>query len=150
MRIGQIVKVVEDRKFGFIRSEHFREDVFFHFSSLQGLNPKRIRIGQDVEFEIDELMRINKQKLEATIVQEPARPLSFRLEEEAIDEYSPSHHPKARRRKPKWKRRLSKPGEEDLQDPENALESSGTTESRSDAESPKDAGIENESGRGPE
>ena len=105
MRIGQIVKVVTDRKFGFIRSEHFREDVFFHFSSLKNINPKWIRIGQDVEFEIDELMRINQERLEATLVQEPRRPLSVRLEEEMIDQFNPAHHPKARRRKPIWKER---------------------------------------------
>jgi cold shock CspA family protein len=109
MRIGQIVKVVTDRKFGFIRSEHFREDVFFHFSSLTNINPKWIRIGQDVEFEIDELLRINQQKLEATIVQEPRKPLSFRLEEETIDQFNPTHHPKARRRKPIWKERSGGP-----------------------------------------
>jgi cold shock CspA family protein len=104
MRIGQIITVVSDRKFGFIRSEHFREDVFFHFSSLQGLNPKRLRIGQDVEFEIDELLRINKQQLEATLVQEPAKPLSHTLEEETIPGFKAAHHPKARRKKPTWKR----------------------------------------------
>ena len=57
MRIGQIITVIADRKFGFIRSEHFRDDVFFHFSTLENLNPKWLRIGQDVEFEIDELLR---------------------------------------------------------------------------------------------
>jgi len=104
MRIGQIITLVADRKFGFIRSEHFRDDVFFHFSTLDNLNPKWLRIGQDVEFEIDELLRINKQKLEATVVREPSRPLSFRLDEETIEGLRPSHHPKARRRKPIWKR----------------------------------------------
>lgn len=103
MRIGQIITVIADRKFGFIRSEHFRDDVFFHFSTLENLNPKWLRIGQDVEFEIDELLRINKQKLEATIVREPSRPLAFKLDEEMIEGLRPSHHPKARRRKPGWK-----------------------------------------------
>jgi cold shock CspA family protein len=105
MRIGQIITVIADRKFGFIRSEHFRDDVFFHFSTLENLNPKWLRIGQDVEFEIDELLRINKQKLEATIVREPSRPLAFKLDEEMIEGLRPSHHPKARRRKPGWKER---------------------------------------------
>lgn len=105
MRIGQVITVVADRKFGFIRSEHFREDVFFHFSCLQGLNPKRLRIGQDVEFEIDELLRINKQKLEAILVQEPAKPLSHRLEEEMMPGMKAAHHPKARRKKPTWRDR---------------------------------------------
>jgi hypothetical protein len=68
-----------------------------------------LRIGQDVEFEIDELLRINKQKLEATIVQQPAKPLSFTLDEESIEGLRPSHHPKARRRKPGWKSRPNAP-----------------------------------------
>jgi hypothetical protein len=72
---------------------------------LKNINPKWIRIGQDVEFEIDELMRINQERLEATLVQEPRRPLSVRLEEEMIDQFNPAHHPKARRRKPIWKER---------------------------------------------
>jgi cold shock CspA family protein len=103
MRIGQIINVIADRKFGFIRTEHFRDDVFFHFSTLKNINPKRLRIGQEVEFEIDELLRINKQKLEAVLVQEPAEPLSARLEEENQSELRAAHHPRARRRKPSWK-----------------------------------------------
>jgi cold shock CspA family protein len=103
MRIGQIITVIQDRKFGFIRTEHFRDDVFFHFSTLKDLNPNRLRIGQEVEFEIDELLRLNKQKLEAVIVQTPSQPLYHRLEEEAIPEHRAAHHPKARRRKPTWK-----------------------------------------------
>ena len=114
MRIGKIITIVADRKFGFIRSEHFRDDVFFHFRTLVNLNPKWLRIGQDVEFEIDELLRINKQKLEATTVQHPAKPLSFTLDEESIEGLRPSHHPKARRRKPGWKAR---PNSTDSTDP---------------------------------
>ncbi|MCU0707530.1 MAG: cold shock domain-containing protein [Pirellula sp.] len=117
MRIGQIITVVSDRKFGFIRSEHFREDVFFHFSSLQGLNPKRLRIGQDVEFEIDELLRINKQQLEATLVQEPAKPLTHTLEEETVPGFKAAHHPKARRKKPSWKRNPKAESQDENTDP---------------------------------
>ena len=75
MRIGQIITVIADRKFGFIRSEHFRDDVFFHFSTLENLNPKWLRIGQDVEFEIDELLRINKQIWTLVHKEEPQRRL---------------------------------------------------------------------------
>ena len=35
MRIGVVVKVITDKKIGFIRSEDLREDVFFHLL-LQG------------------------------------------------------------------------------------------------------------------
>jgi cold shock CspA family protein len=113
MRIGQIINVIADRKFGFIRTEHFRDDVFFHFSTLKNINPKRLRIGQEVEFEIDELLRINKQKLEAVLVQEPAEPLSARLEEENQQELRAAHHPRARRRKPSWKAKADASKESD-------------------------------------
>ena len=103
MRIGQIITIVADRKFGFIRTEHFREDVFFHFSTLKNINPKRLWIGQDVEFELDELLRINKQQLEAILVQEPAKPLSYKLEEEIVPLFRAAPHPKARRRMPSCK-----------------------------------------------
>jgi cold shock CspA family protein len=129
MRIGQIITVVTDRKFGFIRSEHFREDVFFHFTTLQGLNPKRLRIGQDVEFEIDELLRINKQKLEAILVQEPTKPLSHTLQEETVPGFKAAHHPKARRKKPSWKRGSSdKPSDVDSIKQEETQAASQTPE----------------------
>jgi cold shock CspA family protein len=117
MRIGQIITLVADRKFGFIRSEHFREDVFFHYTTLEGLNPKRLRIGQDVEFEIDELLRINKQKLEALLVREPAKPLSHTLQEESVPGFKAAHHPKARRKKPTWKRVDPESSTDSLSDP---------------------------------
>lgn len=130
MRIGQIITLVADRKFGFIRSEHFREDVFFHFTTLQGLNPKRLRIGQDVEFEIDELLRINKQKLEAILVQEPTKPLSHTLQEETVPGFKAAHHPKARRKKPSWKRGSSnKPSDGDSIKQEETQAASQTPDS---------------------
>lgn len=121
MRIGQIINVIADRKFGFIRTEHFRDDVFFHFSTLKNINPKRLRIGQEVEFEIDELLRINKQKLEAVLVQEPAEPLSARLEEENQAELRAAHHPRARRRKPSWKAKADAPKDADGDSPNDGV-----------------------------
>lgn len=81
MRVGTIVKLVEDRKFGFIRTEHFRDDVFFHQSTLKGLVFRRLQVGLEVEFEINEILRMDEQKLEATLVQAASRPLSKSLTE---------------------------------------------------------------------
>jgi cold shock CspA family protein len=103
MRVGTIVTLVADKKFGFIRTDHFREDVFFHQSTLKDLQFRHLNIGMDVEFEIDELLRINSQKLEATIVQIPSRPLSKSLDEQPMPEMLASHHPRARQRKPTWR-----------------------------------------------
>jgi cold shock CspA family protein len=103
MRVGTIVKLVEDRKFGFIRTEHFREDVFFHQSTLKGLVFRRLRVGLEVEFEINEILRLDEQKLEATLVQAASRPLSKSLTEQPMREMLASHHPRARQRKPTWR-----------------------------------------------
>ncbi len=104
MRVGHIIKIIPDRKFGFIKTDHFREDVFFHFSALRGgLQGCFLEENQEVEFEINEILRLDEQKLEATIVQTPARPLSKTFDEKLIPELQASHHPRARQRKPTWR-----------------------------------------------
>lgn len=103
MRVGIIAKIIEDRKFGFIQTDHFRDDVFFHQSSLQGLTFKRLYEGQEVEFEINEILRMDEQKLEATIVQAASRPLSKSIDEDPQRGMRASHHPRARQRKPTWR-----------------------------------------------
>ena len=103
MRVGFIAKVIYDRKFGFIKSEHFRDDVFFHFSKLKGLQGRFLEEGQEVEFEINEILRLDEQKLEATLVQAATRPLSKSLDEKLIASMQASHHPKARQKKPLWR-----------------------------------------------
>ncbi len=123
MRIGQIITLVPDRKFGFIRTEHFRDDVFFHYSTLKELETRHLMVGMDVEFEIDELLRINKQQLEAIVVQLPSRPLFYKLEEDFIPEFRAAHHPKARRRKPTWKDRADTAATEESSKPEIQSES---------------------------
>ena len=61
MRIGVVVKVITDKKIGFIRSEDLREDVFFHFSKVENtIGSTTLIEGDEVEYEIDELQRINK------------------------------------------------------------------------------------------
>jgi len=50
---GTIKRVVRDRGFGFIRSTEGRE-VFFHRSSLQGLNFDTLKEGDAVEFDIED------------------------------------------------------------------------------------------------
>ncbi|TAM82591.1 MAG: cold shock domain-containing protein [Acidobacteria bacterium] len=50
---GTIKRVVRDRGFGFIRSAEGRE-IFFHRSSLQGLNFDTLKEGDAVEFDIED------------------------------------------------------------------------------------------------
>jgi cold shock CspA family protein len=103
MRVGHIIKLVPDRKFGFIKTDHFRDDVFFHYSVLHRLQGRFLEEGQEVEFEINEILRLDDQKLEATLVQAASRPLAKSLDEKSIPEMQAAHHPKARQRKPLWR-----------------------------------------------
>jgi cold shock protein len=49
---GTIKKLNRDRGFGFIRASDGRE-LFFHRSSLQGLNFEDLKEGQNVQFEVE-------------------------------------------------------------------------------------------------
>ncbi len=49
---GTVKRVIRDRGFGFIRSTEGKE-IFFHRSSLEGLNFDTLKEGQAVEFEVE-------------------------------------------------------------------------------------------------
>lgn len=104
MRVGQVVKLIHDRKFGFIRADNFRNDIFFHYSTVIGPSkPDQWFEGQEVEFELNEVRRLELGELEADKVQVASRPLSHILDEKLKPGLTPVHHPKARRRKPLWR-----------------------------------------------
>ena len=50
---GTIKRVIRDRGFGFIRSTDGQE-IFFHRSSLQGLNFDDLSEGDAVEFDVEQ------------------------------------------------------------------------------------------------
>lgn len=52
MAKGKIKKLIRDRGFGFINAEDGRE-VFFHQSSLVGVELSALKEDQDVEFEVE-------------------------------------------------------------------------------------------------
>lgn len=104
MRVGQVVKLIHERKFGFIRADNFRNDIFFHYSTVVGPSkPDRWEVGQEVEFDLNELHRMEHGELEAAKVQVASRPLSHILDEKSHPGLTPAHHPKARRKKPRWR-----------------------------------------------
>jgi cold shock CspA family protein len=104
MRVGKVVKLVHDKRFGFIRAENLRDDVLFRYSAVVGpVKALQWYVGQEVEFDLDELRRLEFQQLEAAKVQVASRPLSHRLVETEESGLTPAHHPKARRRKPRWR-----------------------------------------------
>ncbi len=103
MRIGSVVKVIAEKKIGFIRSEDLREDVFFHFSKVEQVGTLDLQEGEEVEYEIDELAKIEKQRLQATLVRRSVRPLAMRIQPSDAPELNAHHHPKARKRRPSWR-----------------------------------------------
>ena len=103
MRIGIVVKVIADKKIGFIRSEDLPEDVFFHFSKVEKVGTQDLMEGDEVEYDIDELHRIEKIRLQATLVRRSSRPLSMKLKPFDAPELKAKHHPNARKRRPTWR-----------------------------------------------
>jgi cold shock CspA family protein len=112
MRIGVIVKVIADKKVGFIRSEDLRDDVFFHFSKVEAAGSRPLEEGEEVEYEIDELQRIKKSdRLQATLVRRSVRPLSVKIKPSDAPKLKAKHHPNALKRRPSW--RANKPKDEE-------------------------------------
>lgn len=109
MRIGRVVRVVPDRSFGFIQADEFREDVFFHFSVVdreadpRRTNPDMWEEGLEVEFELNEILRIESKLLQAATVRVARRPMTFSLDSNPDRHYKAKHHPRARQRKPTWR-----------------------------------------------
>lgn len=105
MRVGVVVKVVPEKKIGFIRSEDLREDVFFHFSKVEKVGTLDLQDGDEVEYEIDEIAKMDKQGLRATLVRRSVRPLAMKLKPSDAPELKAKHHPKARKRRPTWRKK---------------------------------------------
>lgn len=103
MRVGLVVKVIADKKIGFIRADDLREDVFFHFSVVEAIGTRDLEEGEEVEFEIEELDRIEKRKMRATMVRRSIRPLTMRIQSSDAPELKAHHHPNARKRRPTWR-----------------------------------------------
>jgi cold shock CspA family protein len=106
MRIGIVVKVLAEKKVGFIRSEDLRDDVFFHFSKVDAPASRPLEEGDEVEYEIDELKKIQKcDRLQATLVRRSSRPLSVRLKVSDAPKLRAKHHPNSLKRKPSWRKK---------------------------------------------
>lgn len=103
MRVGLVIKVIPEKSIGFIRAEDLREDVFYHYSKVEQVGTLDLQEGDEVEFEIDELDKIEKRQLRATLVRRSVRPLTMRLQPSDAPEFNAHHHPKARKRRPTWR-----------------------------------------------
>lgn len=103
MRIGHVIKVIAEKKIGFIRSEDLHEDVFFHFTKVEKVNPTDLEEGDEVEFDIDQLSWLEKERLQATVVRRAARPLELRLKASDAPNLNAHHHPRAKKNRPTWR-----------------------------------------------
>ncbi|MEC8557024.1 MAG: cold shock domain-containing protein [Planctomycetota bacterium] len=115
MRIGKVVKVIADKKIGFIRSAGLHDDVFFHFSVVEKIGTADLQDEEEVEFEIDELAHIEKTNLKATLVRRSSRQLEVKLRPSDAPSFRAQHHPKARKRRPTWRGNKSS-GDETTED----------------------------------
>jgi len=110
-RLGKITSVLEDKNFGFIEAEDFRDDVFFHFQDWHGevtRNGRTTTLAPEpmmwVEFEIDDDRFEKEQKLRAKTVRPTDRPIGRKLSGRDATFNIVTHHPKARRKRPDWRK----------------------------------------------
>jgi hypothetical protein len=62
-----------------------------------------LQVGDEVEFDLDELNRILGEELKAEKVIPSRRPLSKKIEDDTDPHMLPKHHPRARRRMATWR-----------------------------------------------
>lgn len=102
-RLGEIKFIKEDGEFGFIQSEDFREDVFFHKMAWQSETRLLPQVEMYVEFELDDDHFEENKKLRAKVVRPTDRPAGRKLKASDADFEFTFHHPRARRKRPTWR-----------------------------------------------
>ena len=122
-RLGTIRFIDPKGDYGFIDAEDFRDDVYFHhtvwqFGGTSAGGPLQLRqnnsdqprkldpeelITKFVEFEIDDEMFENEQRLRAKLVRLTRRPMGKKLSGRDATFKIVTHHPKARRKRPDWR-----------------------------------------------
>jgi cold shock protein len=117
MRYGTIVRWDPQKKFGFIKPDQ-GADVFFHISALGACSEPRIEPGQAVKYEVDPKTlpkRVSKADYDPEKPPAPAIAAKAMLVElidkipgaildGVAEEARVAHHPKARRKKPTWRK----------------------------------------------
>jgi cold shock CspA family protein len=109
-----VVRKISDRGFGFIGQDG-GPDVYFHASTLQEGEFARIRPDQPVMFELEKRAKADKpikaQGPRAAVVKLIDRMPGGILPPAPV-EMAPRHHPKSKRRKATWKRRIDVTGQQ--------------------------------------
>jgi cold shock CspA family protein len=119
MQYGTVVQWQPRKGFGFIRPDR-GQDVFFHISALGACQAApQIEVGQAVKYELEPgtepKRRVFKRDLDDTPTPEPVKPRAkivelidripgATLEEQVSEKSKVQHHPRARRKKPTWRK----------------------------------------------
>lgn len=110
-RLGRIRFVHPEGQYGFIEAEDFRDDVFFHrrdwsaqSENRQSSSAELPEIGTWVEFELDDEHFAVEKKLRAKVVRPTDRPSGRKLSGRDATFQITTHHPRARRRRPDWRK----------------------------------------------
>ena len=110
-RLGTIIFIQADKPFGFISAEDFQDDVFFHFQDWDGTVSKDGRskvlapeVEMWVEFELDDEHFANEKRLRAKVVRPTDRPVGRKLSGRDATFKIITHHPKARKKRPTWRK----------------------------------------------
>jgi len=120
MRYGTIVQYFSDKGYGFIRPD-VGPNIFFHITALGACDPPpQIKLGQPVKFELapdDELQRRRQRRRDDDESGKPSPPLRAqaklvelidRIPGASLDDVAkkqqPKRHPRARRKKPTWRK----------------------------------------------
>lgn len=111
-RLGRIAFIHADNSYGFIQAEDFRDDVFFHLRDWQGADEaaaggKEIAPEAEmwVEFQLDDEHFEQEQRLRAKIVRPTERPMGRKLSGRDATFRIVTHHPKARKKRPSWRKK---------------------------------------------
>lgn len=110
-RLGKIMFIDKDGSYGFIQAEDFREDVFFHIQDWDGTSAKEgvtnvasPEIDMWVEFELNDEHLETENRLRAKIVRPTDRPTGRKLSGRDATFKIVTHHPKARKKRPTWRK----------------------------------------------
>jgi cold shock CspA family protein len=100
MLIGTISKIISGKGIGFITPCAPGGDVFFHFTAVPDEQFDQLQEGQAVSFELDRSVSKRDRPRAAKVQPCDPRLLGRTADEEA----PPDWHPRARRRKPTWRK----------------------------------------------
>ena len=100
MGIGIIAKIISEKGIGFIKPFDSGGDVLFHSSVVVGGPFEQLKEGQAVSFDLDRSKEFRDRLRAAKVTPCDEKLLGRRAE----DEPPPARHPRARGRKPTWRK----------------------------------------------